>query len=120
LLLSFIALPGSGASCPDHRYVANRQTVRGVDLLHAASLVDVLSEVAESRCQTSVRTMRTGLHRADRNAELLGDFTVRVTLKVLQPDDLAFVWIKAVDRCSHAPYGLDLFGTWRQCDERTV
>ena len=64
--------------------------------------------------------MRTRLHRADRNAELLGDFTVHVPLKVLQPDDLALVWIKAVDRGSHAPYGLDLFGTWRQRDEPTV
>jgi hypothetical protein len=67
-----------------------------------------------------VPAIRTGLHRADRNAELLGDFTVRVPLKVLHSDDLTFVWIKAVDRGSHAPHGLDLFGTWRQHYERTV
>jgi len=42
-LLSFIALPGFGASFLDHRCVANRQTVRGLDVPHAASLLYVLS-----------------------------------------------------------------------------
>jgi hypothetical protein len=119
-LVSFIALLGSGASCPDHHYVADRQTVRGVELLRTASLVGVLSEVAESRRQTSMRTMRARLHRSDGNAKLLGDFTVRVPLEVLQPDDLTLVGLEAVDCCSHGPHGFDLLGAWRQRDKLTV
>jgi hypothetical protein len=65
--------------------------------------------MGQTGCESAVGSERSGLDRADRNAELFGNLAVRQPVEVLQLHHVSFVPIEVFDRSTNDPRRLDLF-----------
>ena len=60
-------------------------------------------QMSKTGGQRTVRAVRPGLHRAERQTETIGDLLLRVAVEVLHPHDLAFALVECVDRGTDLP-----------------